>query len=87
MWRQVLWFLWTQENFEQEGEAYSIYGPNHDKALAMLRQGPWKLIRLADGSKTQAVYELYNRSKTHKKQRIYTPTKKIQNFANNCKTS
>lgn len=50
----------TQENLGQEGEAYSIYGPNHDKALAMLRQGPWKLIRLADGSKTQAVYELYN---------------------------
>ena len=49
-----------QNQQEQAGKAYSIYGPVKDKALSMLRKGQWKLIRLATGSKTDAVYELYD---------------------------
>lgn len=52
-----------QGEAETEGEVYSIYGPIKDKALAMLRKGDWKLIRLANGSKTDALYELYNLKK------------------------
>ena len=55
--------LLKSDSCDQKGEAYSIFGGDRDKALTMLRKGEWKLIRLAEGSKTEAVYELYNMEK------------------------
>ena len=45
---------------EEKGETYSIFGADKNHALSMFRKAEWKLIRLADGNETDAVYELYN---------------------------
>ena len=45
---------------EGPGEARSIVGADRNRAVCMLRRGPWKLIRLATGDSGHAVYELYD---------------------------
>lgn len=51
--------LLSGEKAEWKNETYSIFGCNKDKALTMIREGKWKLVRLAHGE-VDAVYELYN---------------------------
>lgn len=41
-----------------ENRTYSILGGDRDRAICMVREGDWKLIRLAKGPQ-DAVYELY----------------------------
>ncbi|QQO08107.1 sulfatase family protein [Breznakiella homolactica] len=46
-------FLWDDVTF-------SIIGGNRDEALSMVRRGPYKLGRLADGGPQKALYELFD---------------------------
>ena len=46
-------FLWDDVTF-------SIIGGNRDEALSMVRRGPYKLGRLADGGPEKALYELFD---------------------------
>ena len=58
-----------------ENRTYSIVGFQRDKALCMLREGDWKLIRLAHGPQ-EAIYELYHMTEDPKEMEDLYPGRK-----------